>query len=204
LRLSDDAGETWSDWDSDRLGVEGEYRCVPEWRALGMFDFPGVVGEVRVTDPVPFRLSAIKINDPKGGRDGQYRNDRRDYRQQMHGQGPMMTAGAVVPDLFRECPTRSSRSIRDRCNNPGAVGSQLGVIGANSRRLTVRPAHLLMVARRFSRLAVQDAARDAAEIHDRQADDRSRNGVYGSSIAPSPPWRQQPYRGTDYSEHRSH
>jgi hypothetical protein len=40
LRLSDDASETWSDWDSDRLGAEGEYRCVPEWRALGMFDFP--------------------------------------------------------------------------------------------------------------------------------------------------------------------
>jgi hypothetical protein len=33
-----------------------------------MFDFPGVLGEIRVTDPVPLRLSAIKINDPSGGR----------------------------------------------------------------------------------------------------------------------------------------
>lgn len=68
LRLSDDAGETWGEWDDDRLGAQGEYRQVPEWRAQGMFDFPGVLGEIRVTDPVPFRLSAIKINDPNGGR----------------------------------------------------------------------------------------------------------------------------------------
>lgn len=68
LRLSDDGGRTWGEWAQDRLGAEGEYRCVPEWRALGMFDFPGVMGELRVTDPVPFRLSAIKVNDPKGGR----------------------------------------------------------------------------------------------------------------------------------------
>lgn len=68
LRLSDDAGNTWGDWDEDSLGAEGNYRCVPEWRALGMFDFPGVLGELRVTDPVPFRLSAIKVNDPGGSR----------------------------------------------------------------------------------------------------------------------------------------
>jgi hypothetical protein len=68
LRLSNDAGQTWSDWDGDALGGTGDYRQVPEWRALGMFDFPGIMGEVRVTDPVPFRLSAIKINDPGGGR----------------------------------------------------------------------------------------------------------------------------------------
>lgn len=68
LRMSDDAGNSFGEWESDRLGAEGEYRCVPEWRALGMFDFPGLVGEIRVTDPVPFRLSAIKINDPKGER----------------------------------------------------------------------------------------------------------------------------------------
>jgi hypothetical protein len=57
LRTSDDAGRTWSD-----------YRTVPEWRCLGMFDFPGVLMEFRVTDPVPLRVSAIKVNDPAGGR----------------------------------------------------------------------------------------------------------------------------------------
>jgi hypothetical protein len=50
------------------LGAQGAYRQVPEWRALGMFDFPGLLGECRVTDPVPFRVSAIKVNDPAGGR----------------------------------------------------------------------------------------------------------------------------------------
>jgi hypothetical protein len=68
LRLSDDAGNTWSDWDGDSLGAQGAYRQVPEWRSLGMFDFPGLLGEVRVTDPVPLRVSAVKINDPAGGR----------------------------------------------------------------------------------------------------------------------------------------
>lgn len=68
LRLSDDAGQTWGEWDQESLGETGNYRTAPEWRAMGMFDFPGVLGEVRVTDAVPFRLSAVKINDPNGGR----------------------------------------------------------------------------------------------------------------------------------------
>jgi hypothetical protein len=68
LRLSDDAGNTFGEWESENLGTTGEYRQVPEWRALGTFDFPGLLGEVRVTDAVPFRLSAIKVNDEKGDR----------------------------------------------------------------------------------------------------------------------------------------
>jgi hypothetical protein len=68
MRLSDDAGNTWSDWDGDDLGAQGDYRQVPEFRGLGQFDFPGLMGEVRVTDPVGFRLSAVKINDPGGGK----------------------------------------------------------------------------------------------------------------------------------------
>jgi hypothetical protein len=50
------------------LGGTGEYRTVPEVRALGMYDFPGFMGEARVTDAVPFRISAVKLNDPAGGR----------------------------------------------------------------------------------------------------------------------------------------
>lgn len=68
IHLSADAGNTFDDWDADSLGTQGEYRAVPEWRSLGMFDFPGVLGEGRVTDPVPLRISAIKINDNAGGR----------------------------------------------------------------------------------------------------------------------------------------
>jgi hypothetical protein len=68
MRTSDDAGITWSDYDSDDLGLAGAYRTVPEWRCLGLFDFPGAMMEFRVTDPVPFRVSAVKANDPSGGR----------------------------------------------------------------------------------------------------------------------------------------
>jgi hypothetical protein len=35
---------------------------------LGMFDAPGAMFEFRLTDPVPFRLSKVAINDPGGGR----------------------------------------------------------------------------------------------------------------------------------------
>jgi hypothetical protein len=68
MRTSDDAAETWGEWDADSLGATGEYRTVPEWRALGMFDFPGLMCEFRVTDPVDFRVSSVKVNDPRGGR----------------------------------------------------------------------------------------------------------------------------------------
>jgi hypothetical protein len=69
MRTSDDAGNIWTDYDGDDLGVAGDYRQVPEWRCLGQFDFPGFMMEFRVTDPVPFRVSAVKVNDP-GGRRG--------------------------------------------------------------------------------------------------------------------------------------
>jgi hypothetical protein len=69
MRSSDDAGNVWTDYDGDDLGAAGDYRAVPEWRCLGQFDFPGAMLEFRVTDPVPFRVSAVKVNDP-GGRRG--------------------------------------------------------------------------------------------------------------------------------------
>jgi hypothetical protein len=50
------------------LGATGEYRTVPSWRRLGQFDFPGLLLEFRVSDPVPFRVSAVKANDFSGGR----------------------------------------------------------------------------------------------------------------------------------------
>ena len=68
IRLSDDAGNTFGDWEADDLGTQGDYRQVPEWHGLGLFDFPGVVGEGRVTDPCGLRISAVKINDIGGGK----------------------------------------------------------------------------------------------------------------------------------------
>lgn len=68
LRMSNDAGQTWTDWEATELGEQGQYRTRPEWRRLGMFDDPGLLGEVRVTDPVPFRVSKVTANPTSGGR----------------------------------------------------------------------------------------------------------------------------------------
>lgn len=68
MRTSRDAAQTWGDWRATKLGERGEYRTRPQWRSLGMFDEPGILAEFRVTDPVPFRISAVLLNEPLGGR----------------------------------------------------------------------------------------------------------------------------------------
>ncbi len=68
MRTSDDAGQTWSDWEPTELGVQGAYRQRVEWRRLGMFDDPGIVVEFRCTDPVPLRVSRVTVNGKSGGR----------------------------------------------------------------------------------------------------------------------------------------
>lgn len=69
MRYSRDAGQTWSDWTSTSLGASsGDYRTLVEWRALGLFDFPGAVLEFRCQSNAPFRVSAVKVNEPGGGR----------------------------------------------------------------------------------------------------------------------------------------
>lgn len=68
LRVSRDAGQTWGDWRARSLGEQGQYRKRVQWRRLGMASRPGWLGEVRVTDPVPFRLSGFLINEAYGGR----------------------------------------------------------------------------------------------------------------------------------------
>jgi len=69
LRWSDDVGNTWSNWRSASLGVAGNYRKQVAWRALGLIDVPGRVFEFRLTDPAPWRLSAVRMNETfVGGR----------------------------------------------------------------------------------------------------------------------------------------
>jgi hypothetical protein len=68
MRVSDDAGTTWGPWESESLGRQGEYRTRVEWRALGMFDAPGILVQFRVTDPVSWRLSGVEVNAQGGGR----------------------------------------------------------------------------------------------------------------------------------------
>lgn len=68
LRMSRDTGATWGNWRSASLGAQGSYRTRTNWRRNGTFDFPGALGEVRTTDPVPFRISGVYVNEPGGGR----------------------------------------------------------------------------------------------------------------------------------------
>ena len=68
MRFSRDAGNTWSSWESTSLGAQTEYRVIAEWRALGMFDFPGAMFQFKTSDPIPFRVSKVAVNDPGGGR----------------------------------------------------------------------------------------------------------------------------------------
>ena len=64
IQLSNDAGETWEDFDDAPIGATGQYREIPEFRRLGMFDAPGMMVRGRVPHAIPFRLSAAKFNEP--------------------------------------------------------------------------------------------------------------------------------------------
>lgn len=68
FRTSDDGGNVWTDWETDTLGAQGDYRKVIEYRALGMFNLPGFLAQVRLTDPVPFRISGFYDNENAKGR----------------------------------------------------------------------------------------------------------------------------------------
>jgi hypothetical protein len=68
MRRSRDGGRTWSDWQQEQLGRQGEYRKRPRWRRCGSFDAPGALFEFRVTDPVPLRVSAAVVNQGDGDR----------------------------------------------------------------------------------------------------------------------------------------
>jgi hypothetical protein len=68
MRLSRDAGATFGDWRQAPLGQQGEYRTRTIWRRCGMFDAPGMLGEIRISDPVGFRLSNVGVNEAGGGR----------------------------------------------------------------------------------------------------------------------------------------
>lgn len=67
MRSSRTAGALWNTWRQASLGGQGEYRIKTQFRRCGMFDFPGAMFEIRVTDPVPFRVSGVYVNEPGGG-----------------------------------------------------------------------------------------------------------------------------------------
>lgn len=67
-RTSRDGGFEWQPWRQKQLGSQGQYRRKTIWTSLGQFSYPGALMEFRVTDPVPFRISGLGLNEPYGGR----------------------------------------------------------------------------------------------------------------------------------------
>lgn len=67
MRFSKDGGNLWSAWRERSMGTIGKYRTWTKWNSNGLFSYPGVLLEFRITDPVPFRVSSVHINEPRGG-----------------------------------------------------------------------------------------------------------------------------------------
>lgn len=66
MRTSKDGGFAFGPWRQRSMGEQGMYRIITSWLACGNFAYPGVLAEFRVTDPVPFRVSSVVINNPYG------------------------------------------------------------------------------------------------------------------------------------------
>jgi hypothetical protein len=64
LRTSRNGGRTWTSWRDRSLGEAEDYRKPIIWRSLGFFARPSLLVEIRVTDPVPFRVSGLTANEP--------------------------------------------------------------------------------------------------------------------------------------------
>ena len=67
LRTSMDGGHTWHPWKQRTLGRQGNYRTKTIWSSLGLFGYPGLLVEVRMSDPIEFRVSGMAMNEPFGG-----------------------------------------------------------------------------------------------------------------------------------------
>lgn len=67
LRTSMDGGHTWHPWKARSLGRQGQYRTKTIWSSLGLFGYPGLLVEVRMTDPIQFRVSGMAMNEKFGG-----------------------------------------------------------------------------------------------------------------------------------------
>lgn len=73
MSYSTDGGNTYSSEVSTDIGNatddgNTDYRRMPEFRCLGMFDFPGMMVKTRYSAAGDFRVSAVKVNETGGGR----------------------------------------------------------------------------------------------------------------------------------------
>jgi hypothetical protein len=67
FRMSDDGGNEWTDWESDTLGEQGDYTKTIQYNGLGQARYPGVLFQVRIADPVSFRVSGFYDNQSVHG-----------------------------------------------------------------------------------------------------------------------------------------
>ncbi len=70
MRLSRNGGFTFTNYRSRELGATGHYNIQIRWSGLGMYSYPGILADFRVTAPVPFRVSNVLVNEPFAGRNG--------------------------------------------------------------------------------------------------------------------------------------
>lgn len=63
LRTSRDGGRNWTSWKSRPMGPNADYRQPIVWRSLGFFGRPSLLVEIKITDPVPFRVSGLSVNE---------------------------------------------------------------------------------------------------------------------------------------------
>ena len=71
MRVSTDQGQTWTAWGAfgtQSMGASTAYRTRVEWRALGLYDEPGVMFEFKVESNAGLRVSGIEVNEASGGR----------------------------------------------------------------------------------------------------------------------------------------
>jgi hypothetical protein len=67
LSISRDGSQTYSAFYPSDLGKRGEYRKRAAWRRLGRYDM-GAAFDFRTTDPAPFTIQSIRVNEPLAGR----------------------------------------------------------------------------------------------------------------------------------------
>lgn len=68
MRLSRDGGKSFGNWRAAPIGAQGDYRTRSIWRRCGQIDEPGVLMEFRTTDPAPWSLSEVRVNEMAAGR----------------------------------------------------------------------------------------------------------------------------------------
>lgn len=66
MRKSRNGGNTWGAWQQASVGEAGQYRVSVTFRSQGLCDRGGGVFQFRISDNVPSRITAIRVNDVGG------------------------------------------------------------------------------------------------------------------------------------------